>query len=51
LQTFEIPQKRQSILWKKLAEKEPEFGKARKTQGGPLLFRHLYFAGAPVSRG
>jgi hypothetical protein len=41
LQAFEIPQNRQSFLWKSLQKKSLNLEKFGKVQGGPPLFRHI----------
>jgi hypothetical protein len=41
LQPLEIPQNRQSFVWKSLEQNTPDLEKLGEMQGGPPLFRHL----------
>jgi hypothetical protein len=41
LQHVEIPQNRQSFVWKSLEQNTLDLEKLGETQGGPPLFRHL----------
>ncbi len=41
LQLLEIPQNRQSFVWKSLEKNTPDLEKLGEMQGGPPLFRHL----------
>ena len=41
LQPIEIPQNRQSFVWKSLEKNDRDLEKLGEMQGGPPLFRHL----------